>query len=138
MGDCRARSFITIMVLIAVCSLFLRFGLEHLIKTSIRQNESGASTTLKLISTALQNYAKDHQDIFPQNLETLTQSNPAYIDKDYIKISPVKGYVYSCSRIDASGYNCVATPIACGITGNTVYTITTGGGFISEKCNKKE
>ncbi len=138
MPDCRARSFITIMIIIALCSLFLRFGIEQLIKAAIASNESSASATLKLISTALENYAKNNQGAFPKSLDVLTHTVPAYLDKDYVKLSPVKGYAYVCPRIDAAGYSCMASPVICKVTGKTNYTITTGGFFISEKCDKKE
>jgi competence protein ComGC len=134
----KARSFVTIMLVIAVCALVLRVLIERLIKINITQNESGALITLKLISTALENYAKDHLGSYPNSLSILTKDNPPYLDKDYLVKSPLKGYNYSCLRIEPSGYSCSASPTNCKLTGNTVYTITTGGSLISEGCEKKE
>ena len=138
MRDTKARSFVAIIVIIAVSSLILRVAVEQIIKINISQNESYASSTLKLISTALENYAQDHLGAFPQDISALTQTRPAYLDKDYIVSSPVKGYNYSCARLEASGYSCIAGPTKCGLTGNMIYTITTGGLLISEKCGEKE
>jgi type II secretory pathway pseudopilin PulG len=104
------RSFVTIMIVVALSALFLRIAIEKIIKFSIAQNESTASLTLKLISTALENYAKDNRGVYPPQVSTLTRTSPAYLDKDYIAQSPFKGYHYSCSRLDASGYSCSALP----------------------------
>lgn len=134
----RGRSFVIIMVVIAICALVLRFGIEELIKINITQNESNASGTLKLISTALENYAKDHSGSFPTSLSLLTKDNPPYLDKDYIAESPIRGYNFGCGRLEISGYSCLATPIKCKLSGKMIYTVTTGGLLISEECTKKE
>ncbi len=134
----RGLSFITIMIIIALFALVLRFAIERLMKITIQQNESNAQSTLKLISTALENYAKDHSGAFPLDLSVLTHSNPAYLDKDYLSHSPLKGYEYSCSRLEASSYSCSAIPVKCKFTGEKVYTVTTGGLVVAESCRGRE
>ena len=138
MIDTKARSFVAIMIIIAISSLLLRFGIERIIKISIEKNESDAQATLKLISTALDNYAADNHSLFPASLSVLSQTTPHYIDKDYIDESPIKGYNYSCLRLEASGYSCSANPTSCKLSGTMVYTITSGGLLVSEKCERKE
>jgi type II secretory pathway pseudopilin PulG len=138
MKNIRAKSFVAIMMVIAVSALLLRFGIERIIKLGITKNESDAQATLKLISTALDNYAAANHSLFPASLSVLIQTTPHYIDKDYIDESPIKGYNYSCLRLEASGYSCSANPTSCKLTGTMVYTITTGGLLVSEKCERKE
>jgi len=138
MSDKQARSFVMIMIVIAVSALLLRIGIERLIKISITQNESNAQGTLKLISAALENYAEGNQGIYPTNLSLLTKTSPPYLDKDYITESPLKGYNFSCPRLEAAGYSCSANPTRCKLTGRMVYTVTTGSLLISEDCEKKE
>ncbi|PIP21168.1 MAG: hypothetical protein COX40_00890 [Candidatus Omnitrophica bacterium CG23_combo_of_CG06-09_8_20_14_all_40_11] len=134
----KGRSFVTIMIITVITALFLRVTVNELIKGNIAQNEANALSALKLISAALENYAKDNQGIFPANLSILTQTNPVYLNKDYIEESPIKGYSYSCSRLDSSGYNCSAIPVKCKTTGKIVYNISTGGLFVSENCKEEE
>lgn len=134
----KARSLIRAVIILAVLTLFLRILIESVIKINITQNESSAESTLKLISTALENYAKDNQGTFPANLAVLSQTKPPYLDKTYTSLTSIKGYNYSCLRLEASGYNCSAAPIKCNITGKKNYTVTTGGSLISEECNKKD
>lgn len=127
-----------IMIITAVSALLLRIAVKEIIKLNIAQNESYASSTLKLISTALENYAKHNQGIYPVSLSVLTQTTPPYLDKDYITLSPLKGYDFECSRLEPSGYSCTAVPLKCKLHGNMTYNIITGGTLISEECSKKE
>lgn len=138
MKDRKGRSFITIIVGIALLVLILRIAIEQMIKLNISQNESNAQSALKLISTALENYAKDNQGVYPTSLLVLSQKNPPYLDKNYLRQSPIKGYNYSCSRLEPTGYSCAAIPVKCNLTGKKIYSITTGGSFLSEECKAKE
>jgi type II secretory pathway pseudopilin PulG len=133
----KAKSFVVIMIVIALSALALRMLISEIISVSSSQNESNALSTLKLISAAFENYAKDHQGIYPDKLPVLTQSKPPYLDKDYIQQSPLKGYSYNCSRLDAAGYSCYALPTRCKMTGNVAFTVTTGSLLISEDCDTK-
>lgn len=134
----KGKSFVAMMIVIAVFALLLRLITVHLIKINNEQNESNAQTTLKLISIALENFAKDNNGVFPSKFSVLTQNASRYLDKDYVSLSPIKGYNYSCLRLEPSGYSCVATPQSCKLTGAMSYSVTTGGMFIAEKCGKKE
>lgn len=132
------KNFVLLMLVIALASLFLRVAIKQTIKANIQQNERGVSAILKTIATALENYAKDNSGAFPVSFSALLQSKPVYLDRNYLGHSPVKGYNFFCSRLDPSGYACSAAPTRCDITGSTVFSITTGGLLVSERCDKKE
>ncbi len=132
------RSFVWIMIVIAVVSLLLRIAIQKLMTLNIAQNETNAQNNLELISAALENYAKTHQGSFPADFSSLTKSSPRLLDYDYLTLSPIKGYMYSCSRLDASGYTCQATPDKCGLSANAGFSVSTGGLLVSEACNKQE
>ena len=136
--DKSAKSFVLIMIVIALTALLLRIAIDRIIKINIAQNESNAQGTLKLISAALENYAKDHSGVYPASFSDLTKTKPAYLDKDYITPSTSKGYNYTCLRIEPSGYSCFASPTRCKLTGKMAYTITTGSLLVSEGCERKE
>jgi competence protein ComGC len=138
MKDNQAKSFVTMMIVISLSALLVRTGIQGLININISQDESNAEGTLKLIAASLENYAKDNHDKYPPNFSVLTQARPAYLDKDYIAQSPIKGYNYGCVRLEPSGYSCYARPARCGLTGGTTYTITTGSVLVSEACKKSE
>ena len=134
----KGKNFVTLMLFIAVFAFFLRVGIEQIMRVTIAQNESNAQSTLRLIGIALENYAKDNRGIYPASLTALTQTKPPYLDKDYTAHSPVKGYIYSCPRLEQTGYNCYAAPSKCKITGKTVFSVTSGSPIIPEPCDQKE
>ena len=133
----KGKSFIVLMLTIAVVALVLRFAIGQLIKVNISQNDSYAHSTIKLISAALENFAKDHEGAFPDKLSSLTGPQKSYLDKDYASLSPVKGYNYQCSRLDPAGYTCSASAAVCNITGAKLFNISTGGLLVFEACKGK-
>jgi type II secretory pathway pseudopilin PulG len=137
-GEEKAKSFVLIMVVIALSALVLRVALGKIIEITSAQNETMAQSNLKSIAIALDNYARDNQGVYPKALSILSRSKPAYLDKDYAAESSIKGYSYSCTRLDSSGYSCYAFPTKCKLTGKLAFTVTTGNLLISEDCNKKE
>ena len=126
----KGRSFVTLMLIIAITALLLRIAIEQVIRFNVAQNESNAQANMKLMSTAFENYAKDHLGRYPESVLALTQASPQYIDKDYIEFSPLKGYNYTCPRLDDSGYNCYASHTHCNLSGGKIFNITTGGLFV--------
>jgi len=129
---------VAIMVVIALSALLLRIAIEKILLTTSSQNEAAAQATLKSIATALDNYARDNQGVYPKSISVLSQSKPVYLDRDYITESPIKGYTYNCARLEESGYSCYAFPSRCKLTGILNFTVTTGNLLISEDCSKKE
>jgi len=139
MINAKGRSFLTLIIIIACIALLLRFSSVQVIKWSIDQNEATAQESLKLISTALELYAKDHMGAYPQSLNALTQSEPSYISKEYVaETQKRKGYVFTCSRLEPASYSCSASPDRCGLTGKKIFTVTTGGSMLTEECSKDE
>jgi hypothetical protein len=118
MLNCRARSFVTIMVVVALSALL-------------------AQINLKLFSTAMENYAKDNKNIYPVSIDLLTKSDPVYLQKDYLAATSLRGYEYDCQRLDADGYSCTASPVNCKLTGEMIYTVSTGGLIMAESCDQK-
>jgi len=130
----KARSFVVVMIVVALAALVLRMAIVQFINFSVVQNQANAQETLKLIATALENYAKDHLGVFPVSLEALSQAKPAYIEKEYIEFNSVKGYNFNCLRLEPSGYTCSASPGRCNLSGKKIYTITTGHVLTEEEC----
>jgi type II secretory pathway pseudopilin PulG len=137
MTNNKARSFVTIMIVVGLSTLLLRTVIQKFIVYNIERNQSLALVNLKLFYTALENYAKGNKGAYPDNINQLTKGNPVYLERDYLAVDSLRGYEYDCQRLDSTGYNCSATPTSCNLTGNKVYTMSTGGLIISEDCDKK-
>ncbi len=133
----KARSFVTIMIVVALSALLLRLAVQKIIIYNIEHNQLLAQVNLKLLSTALENYAKNNKSTYPASIDQLTKSEPVYLERNYLASSSIRGYEYDCQRLDAAGYNCSATPVDCKLTGKTVYSVSTGGLIIAESCDKK-
>lgn len=125
------------MIAVALSALLLRLAIHKIIIYNIQQNQLLAQVNLKLLSTALENYAKDNKNQYPENIEVLTKNKPAYLERNYLASSSVRGYEYDCQRLGPGGYNCSATPLDCKFTGKMVYSVSTGGLVIAENCDKK-
>ena len=133
----KARSFVTIMIIVALAALLLRLAVHKLIIYNMEQNQLLAQVNLKLLSTALENYAKDNKGAYPTNIDLLTKNKQPYLERNYLAVSMVRGYEYDCQRLDSIGYNCSATPVNCKLTGKMVYAVSTGGLIIAQSCDKK-
>lgn len=131
------RSFVTIMIVVALSALLLRLAIHKLIIYNIEQNQLLAQVNLKLLSTALENYALDNKNQYPERIDALTKKKPPYLERNYLAVPSVHGYEYDCPRLDPGGYNCSATPLDCKFSGKMVYSVSTGGLVIAESCDKK-
>jgi hypothetical protein len=134
----KAKSLVVIMLIVAVSAFILRFALIKAIRLNIGYNETVASATLKLVSAALENYSKANKGIFPSSISVLVTAEPSYLDRDYTKQFPIKGYLYACDRLDSLGYNCSAVPVKCNITGQKIFKVSTGSLYVSQDCRKEE
>jgi len=137
MLDKKARSFVTIMIVVALSALLLRLAINRIIAYQIEQNQILAQVNLKRLSAALENYAKDNKGLYPVAVDLLTTGEPVYLERNYLAENSVSGYEFDCVRLDAMGYNCAASPVNCKLTGKMIYTVSTGGLIISESCDKK-
>ena len=137
MPNNKARSFVAIMIVVALIALLLRTAIQKIIIYNIEQNQLLAQVNLKLLSTALENYAKDNKGAYPANIDLLTRDKPPYLEINYLAASSLRGYEYDCQRLDSVGYNCSAAPVNCKLTGKMAYVVTTGGLIIAESCDKK-
>jgi len=134
----KARSFVTIMVVVAISVLLLRLGLQRIIVYQIQQNQLLAQVNLKLFSTAMENYAKDNKNVYPVSIDLLTKHDPVYLERDYLAATSLRGYEYDCQRLDVDGYSCTASPVNCKLTGKMIYAVSTGGLIISQNCDESK
>ena len=125
------------MVAVAISAGLLRLGLHRIIIYRIQQNQLLAQVNLKLFSTALENYATDNKNVYPANVDSLTKASPVYLERDYLEATSIHGYEYDCQRLDASGYNCTASPVNCQLSGKMVYAVSTGGLIMAQSCDNK-
>ncbi|MCM8762978.1 MAG: hypothetical protein NC829_01170 [Candidatus Omnitrophica bacterium] len=135
------RKFLTffevMLCVVALLCLFVSFLLPHVFELRLEKNEESAQVTLKkIISPALENYAKDNNGTYPISEDALIQNNPPYLRRSYSgKI--IQGYQYNFDLSNV-GYSVSAEPYKCGPkgTGRKSYIVTTGAVFNETDCNQ--
>ena len=133
-----ARGFLPAVITIAIIVIILKIGIAQFIRVTMVQNEARAQESLRLLSVAFENYARDHLGTYAQQISNLTASEPAYLGSDFLARPSQDGYVFSCERMEALGYRCTAEPVTCGVTGWFSYEVNTGGAFQSRRCRRAE
>ncbi len=90
-------------------------------------NDRIAQEVLDKMARATKRFARQHNGIYPQHMNQLTDVFPPYIKDNYCN-KVYSGYHFNC-HMSADGFRFVATPLTIGRTGSKVFTITTGGPF---------
>ena len=90
-------------------------------------NDRIAQEVLDKMARATKRFARQHNGIYPQHMNQLTDVFPPYIKDNYCN-KIYSGYHYNC-HMSADGFKFVATPLTIGHTGSKVFSITTGGPF---------
>ncbi len=126
-----------IMLIVAGIALVLRISIEQFMRFNMGKNQSDAVATLKLMSTAMENYARDNNGLYPESIQVLLEATPPYLDRDYVSAVPEKGYSFSCSVVTPKGYSCEGVPTRCALSGDMSYLVSTGGVLVSQKCTQE-
>jgi len=128
-------TLVEIMIVVAIIALLATIAIPNLLRARLTANESGAQATLRSISTGAETYGAANNGNYPtgSDLTWATTANPRYLNEDYTG-SARQGYTYTFSGTSSS-YTATATPTTCHVTGNTIYSITTGGILTSSACS---
>ena len=127
-------TLVEIMIVVAIVALLAAIAIPNLLRARLTGNEGHAQAMLRTISTACEDWANDNDSVYPSDIATLTGASPPYLNEDYTS-GARQGYNFACGTMGASGYSCTGTPTTCGTTGNTTFTITTGGVLTSAACS---
>ncbi len=123
-------TLVEIMVVVFIIALLSVFAIPNLLRARITANESVVQAGLKILSTCIETYAAVNDGNYAPADNTTTDTYlrtaaPPYLNKVYCA-QTLNGYTYTCD-IDLAAYSITATASSCGITGNSNFTITTGG-----------
>ena len=119
-------TLVEIMIVVAIIALLAAIAIPNLLRAKLNSNQALAQSTVRALSTAAESYATANGGNYPTDITDLTSATPPYINTAYCA-STVSGYDYTCPTMTTTAYSFVATPTTPGTTGNTTYTISTGG-----------
>ena len=131
-------TLVEIMIVVFIIALLSAIAIPNLLRARITANESAAQTALRILSTCIETYATVNNDNYAPVDNTTTDTylrtvTPPYLNKAYCA-QTVNGYTYTCD-IDLAAYSITATASPCGTSGNTNFTITTGGVLTQAACS---
>ena len=122
-----AFTVMEMLIVVAIVATIAAIIIPNLFMARRTANESAAKNNLRSMATAAETLyaAKNH---YPSDLAEFETYFPSL--KDFCSDlsgakTQCKGYEFSCTS-NVSGYTFEADPITMGITGNVIYTVTTG------------
>lgn len=120
------------IILIPLIVLFSHISESNLSRARQSANESLAKTTMRIISTAIEAYAKENNGKYPMSESVLVIGDVPYLSKFYDH-RVIGGYKYLL-KFKTNYYLVVALPETYGVTGTKIITVGTGGVMQDEGC----
>ncbi len=121
---------IVLATLVFIIAFLATIIIPTFLKTKLLANESLARQTVERIAKGVGAYVTVNDGRYPSDEKNLLDAQPPYLSQSYNN-KEVEGYNYSL-RFDKTGYEILAVPSECGITGNKIF-IGDKEGKISEK-----
>ena len=119
-------TLIELMIIVAIIVALTAIAIPNVLKARISANDVMAQSTLKSVSTALENFLVINGN-YPSASAELTATIPPYLNQDYF-LGVHSGFTY-LSDLTPYTYMVTAEPVQLGRTGTTIYMISTGGVF---------
>ena len=123
-------------VMIFILALLAAIAIPSFMRTRMIASEGATVTALKSISSALESYAEQNNNVYPQSEESLLNLKPPYLPFAYNN-RKIHGYLFK-EELAPSGYRITASPLDCNVTGTKIYTIETGGKVSESNCARPD
>jgi len=123
---------VSLIIAIVFCAalpmmlLFAAIAIPNILRARLVANEAAAQMVVKNISGAVEDYAKANNMAYPTE-EASLKIETSYAGKT------INGYTYSLN-LRADGYEVVASPEKCGISGKNVFLAETGDKLSAKDC----
>lgn len=117
------------IVIIPILALLAAIAIPNLIRARLATNEAAAKATVTTLSTGIEAYAAGNNGQYPLSVSQLEQAK--YIPDGFTKNR--LGYTYSLN-LDSNGYQIIANPDACMVTGTKVFSVQAKGSLSEKDC----
>jgi prepilin-type N-terminal cleavage/methylation domain-containing protein len=122
----KAFTLVEIMIVVSIIAILITIAIPSILRVKLNANETNAQAILKTVSSAVESFAANNEGIYPNSLIRLIDSQPPYLNEDYLNGSPRHGYIINSINLAEGGYCFNAIPVSRGITGSRVYSVRTG------------
>lgn len=115
------------MIVVAIIGLLAALSIPNLLRSRVNSNESVAKSSLRTLSTALENF-RTAQDppTYPPDLASLAANNPPYVDSA-LASGMRQGYRYTYRLVNFSQFELTGTPVIPRVTGASTYFVDESG-----------
>jgi TM2 domain-containing membrane protein YozV/type II secretory pathway pseudopilin PulG len=128
-------SVVIFWITIAFVALIAAIAIPNLLRVRVTANEARAKENIKIVATAIEAYRTANNGAYPLDEAVLVNAEPPYLWQTYNN-KTVVGYTFSVP-LARDGYTVVATPKACGVTGDTIFTIANDADLSEEECERE-
>jgi len=118
-------TLVEIMIVVAIIALLAAIAIPNLLRARLSANDALAQSQLRALSTAAETFGTANSGNYPSSIGDLTGATPPYISEHDCG-AQASGFDFVCT-FSSSAYIITATPVNSGVSGSTVYTMTTGG-----------
>lgn len=118
-----------VMIVAAVIALLAAIAAPNFLASRRTANEAAARTNIRSLSSASEVAMSSRAGLYPADvagLQNFIVSAPQFCADGAGAETLVNGYSYACT-LATTGYTFTAVPAYPGVSGNVVYTATTGG-----------
>ncbi|MFA5008465.1 MAG: hypothetical protein WC546_04525 [Candidatus Omnitrophota bacterium] len=121
-------------VMIFILAMLAAIAIPSFMKARMAAGQNSTVSALKSVSAALESYAAQNNNVYPQSEESLLHLKEPQVSMLYNN-RKIYGYLFK-EELGPSGYKITAAPVECGLTGMKIYTIETGGKLSENNCAK--
>src|SRR3989338_4454068 len=102
-------TLVEIMIVVAIIALLAAIAIPNLTRATVDANNSSAQATLKMISTAMENYYAINSS-YPPDTNTLLTAAPPYMSSDYFA-GAHGGFTFGVDSLGSYNYSVTAYPV---------------------------
>lgn len=117
-------TLIEILIVVSLIAILTAISVPGLLRAKVNSNEALTVNNLRALSTAAETFSAMTGQ-YPLSIASLLNATPPYVNSGLCG-STVNGYSYACT-FSSQGYAVRADPAVKYITGESTFTIMTGG-----------